>query len=135
MEKKPAYQEVLENILKALVNNPDDVKVTRTLDEMGVLLSVKVNPQDMGIIIGYKGETIRAIRTLIKAIGNRHFARANIKLLEPSGLEKAISEKEQAQSVQKEETNVEELQTKISSDQIIEELKSEFQQDKEKTSN
>lgn len=120
MEKKAIYQEVLENILKALVNNPDDVKVTKSLDEMGVLLSIKVNPQDMGIIIGHRGETIKAIRTLIKAIGSRHFARVNIKILEPSGLEKALSEKEQAKP-------------EVTGEKIIAELKSELQQETEET--
>jgi|FaiFalDrversion2_1042247.scaffolds.fasta_scaffold09065_3 uncharacterized protein len=122
MEKKPVYQEVLETILKALVNNPEDVKVVRTLDEMGVLLSVKVHPQDMGIIIGNRGETIKAIRNLIKVIGNRHYARVNIKLLEPTVLEKAISQKETSETQEKEE--------KISGEEIIAELKSELQQEK-----
>jgi len=122
MEKKAIYHEVLENILKALVNNPEDVKVTKTLDEMGVLLTVKVNPQDMGIIIGHKGETIKAIRTLIKAIGSRHFARVNIKLQEPTVLEKAISGKETT----KESSESQEV---ISSEDIIQELKSELQKE------
>jgi hypothetical protein len=122
MEKKPVYQEVLETILKALVNNPEDVKVVRTLDEMGVLLSVKVHPQDMGIVIGNRGETIKAIRNLIKVIGNRHYARVNIKLLEPTVLEKAISQKEISEPQEKEE--------KISGEEIIAELKSELQQEK-----
>jgi predicted RNA-binding protein YlqC (UPF0109 family) len=122
MEKKPVYQEVLETILKALVNNPEDVKVVRTLDEMGVLLSVKVHPQDMGIVIGNRGETIKAIRNLIKVIGNRHYARVNIKLLEPTVLEKAISQKETSETQEKEE--------KISGEEIISELKSELQQEK-----
>lgn len=124
MEKKAVYQEVLETILKSLVNNPEDVKVNRNLDEMGVLLTVKVNPQDMGIIIGHRGETIKAIRTLIKAIGSRHFARVNIKLLEPTGLEKAISDKEQSQV---------KTEPKISSEQIIEELKSEIKREETTT--
>lgn len=136
MEKKVEYQEVLETIIKSLVNNPEEVKVTRSLDEMGVLLAVKVNPQDMGIIIGHRGETIKAIRTLIKAIGNRHFARVNIKLLEPTGLEKAISDKEQNQVAtetkpESETTTENKPEPEISSEKIIEELKSELKREEE----
>ncbi len=79
------YQDILESILKALVNNPDEVEVKRTLDEMGVLLTVKVNPQDMGLIVGRKGDMIKSLRTLMRTIGLRHHARVNIKLEEPVG--------------------------------------------------
>ena len=64
MAETPVYQEFLENILKSLVNHPEDVKIERTVDEMGVLLTIKLNPADVGIVIGRKGNTIRAIRTL-----------------------------------------------------------------------
>lgn len=79
------YQDILESILKALVNHPDEVEVKRTLDEMGVLLTVKVNPQDMGLIVGRKGDMIKSLRTLMRTIGLRHHARVNIKLDEPAG--------------------------------------------------
>lgn len=79
------YQDILESILKALVNHPDEVEVKRTLDEMGVLLTVKVNPQDMGLIVGRKGDMIKSLRTLMRTIGLRHHARVNIKLDEPVG--------------------------------------------------
>jgi predicted RNA-binding protein YlqC (UPF0109 family) len=91
--EKPAYQEVLENILQSLVNNPQDVKVQRIVDEMGVLLKVKLHPQDMGLIIGRKGEAIRAIKTIIKAIGTKHHARVNIKIEEPTPLDRAVAQK------------------------------------------
>jgi predicted RNA-binding protein YlqC (UPF0109 family) len=104
---KPVYMETLENIIKALVNNPDDVKITRSLDELGVLLKIKVNPQDMGLIIGRKGTIIQAIKTLMKAIGIKHHARINIKVEEPTTLEKE--------------------KTKLTTDKIIVELKEESQ--------
>jgi len=91
--EKPVYQEVLENILQSLVNNPQEVKVQRIIDEMGVLLKVKIHPQDMGLIIGRKGETIKAIKTIIKAIGTKYHARVNIKIEEPTPLDRAVAQK------------------------------------------
>ena len=87
------YQEVLEKIITSLVNNPQDVKIQRSVDEMGVLLKIKVHPQDMGLVIGRKGETIKSIKTVIKAIGNKHHARVNIKIEEPTQLDKAVAQK------------------------------------------
>jgi len=69
MDKKPVDQDFLEFIIKALVDHPDDVRVNRSVDEMGVLLTLKVNPEDMGQIIGRNGSTARAIRSLIRIIG------------------------------------------------------------------
>lgn len=78
-------QEFVEFILKTIVENPDDVKVDRTIDEMGVLLSVTVNPSDMGKVIGKSGQTAKAIRTLLKVVGAKHDARVNMKIIEPEG--------------------------------------------------
>ncbi len=78
-------QEVLEAIVKALVNHPEDVKVERMVDEMGVLLSLKVHPEDMGQVIGKQGSTVRAIRTIIRIIGLKNKARVNLKVEEPEG--------------------------------------------------
>jgi predicted RNA-binding protein YlqC (UPF0109 family) len=91
--EKPVYQEVLENILQSLVNNPQEVKVQRIIDEMGVLLKVKLHPQDMGLVIGRKGETIKAIKTIVKAIGTKNHARVNIKIEEPTPLDRAVAQK------------------------------------------
>jgi len=84
-EKKAADQEFLEHIIKALVDHPDDVKVERKVDEMGVLLSLKVNPEDMGQIIGKGGSTARAIRNLVRIVGLKNRARVNLKIEEPGG--------------------------------------------------
>jgi len=84
MAETPVYQEFLENILKSLTNHPEDVKVERKVDEMGVLLVIKVNQEDLGVVIGRKGSTIQAIRTLVKIIGLKNRARINIKLEQPS---------------------------------------------------
>jgi predicted RNA-binding protein YlqC (UPF0109 family) len=82
-ETKGNYLEFLEYVLKSLVNHPDDVKIDKQVDEMGVLLLIKVHPEDMGLVIGKGGATIRAIRNLVKIVGLRNRARVNIKLEEP----------------------------------------------------
>ena len=75
----------LEYVVKALVDNPNDVKLDRTVDEMGVLISLTVNPADMGKIIGRMGNTAKAIRTLLRIIGMKNNARVNLKINEPEG--------------------------------------------------
>ena len=78
-------KDFLEYIIKALVDHPDDVKIDRKVDEMGVLLSLKVNPEDMGQIIGKNGSTARAIRNLVRIVGLKNHARVNLKIEEPAG--------------------------------------------------
>jgi predicted RNA-binding protein YlqC (UPF0109 family) len=75
----------LEYVVKALVDNPNDVKIDRTVDEMGVLITLTVNPSDMGKIIGRMGNTAKAIRTLLRIIGMKNNARVNLKINEPEG--------------------------------------------------
>ncbi len=75
----------VEFICKAILNNPDKIQVVRTVDEMGVLLSVKVDPSDMGLLIGREGSTAKAIRTLARMVGMRNNAKVNMKILEPEG--------------------------------------------------
>jgi hypothetical protein len=84
MAKNPD-QEFVEFVIKAIVDHPDDVKTDRSVDEMGVLLTLKVNPEDMGQVIGRQGGTARAIRTLLRVIGAKHNARVNFKIEEPEG--------------------------------------------------
>jgi len=85
MEKKTVDHEFLEFLIKSLVDHPDDVVVNRTVDEMGVLLTLKVNAEDMGQIIGRSGSTARAIRNLVRIIGLKNHARVNLKIEEPEG--------------------------------------------------
>lgn len=84
MENK-SDQEFLEFLVKSLVDHPEDVVVSRKVDEMGVLLSLKVNAEDMGQIIGRSGSTARAIRNLVRIIGLKNHARVNLKIEEPEG--------------------------------------------------
>lgn len=85
-------QQFVEYVLKTIVDNPDDVNVDRTIDEMGVLISVSVNPDDMGKVIGKSGQTAKAIRTLLKVVGAKHDARVNMKIIEPEGSSMAAEE-------------------------------------------
>lgn len=75
----------LEFVVKALVEKPEDVKINRTVDEMGVLMTLDVNKDDMGKIIGREGNTAKAIRTLLRVVGMKNNARVNLKINEPAG--------------------------------------------------
>ncbi len=78
-------QEFVEYIVKALVDNPDDVRTDRVVDEMGVLITLHINPADMGTVIGRMGQTAKAVRTLLRVVGAKHKARVNLKINEPEG--------------------------------------------------
>lgn len=81
-------QEFVEFIVKALVDHPDDVKTERSVDEMGVLITLHLNSQDMGQVIGRQGQTAKAIRTLLRVVGAKRKARVNLKINEPEGSHK-----------------------------------------------
>lgn len=85
MAERFADQEFIEYMVKSIVDHPDDVKTERTIDEMGVLITLSVNPEDMGQIIGRQGQTAKSIRTLLRVIGAKNDARVNLKILEPEG--------------------------------------------------
>jgi len=78
-------KDFLEFLVKSIVDHPDDVAVERRIDEMGVLLSLKVNRQDMGQVVGRDGSTAKAIRSLLRIVGVKNNARVNLKILEPEG--------------------------------------------------
>lgn len=84
-EQQVQDKEFLEYIVKAVVAIPEDVSVERTVDERGVLLTLKINPSDMGYIIGRRGQTAQAVRTLLKIVGAKNNARVNLKIYEPEG--------------------------------------------------
>jgi uncharacterized protein len=85
MSKETADQEFLEYLVKSLVDHPDDVRVDRKVDEMGVLLTLHVNAQDMGQVVGRQGATAKAIRSLLRIVGIKNNARVNLKIEEPEG--------------------------------------------------
>lgn len=81
-------QEFVEYVVKALVSTPEAVSVKRTVDEMGVLLELTVDPADMGKVIGKAGATAKSIRTLLRVLGAKSDARVNLKIVEPEGSER-----------------------------------------------
>ncbi len=85
-------QEFLEFVIKGLVEHPEDVKISRVVDEMGVLLTLDLNGEDMGKVIGRSGNTAKAIRTLLRVVGMKHNARVNLKINEPLGGMRTASE-------------------------------------------
>lgn len=85
MTEKYKDQEFLEYVVKALVDTPDAVKVERKVDEMGVLLTLRIDSGDMGKIIGRAGNTAKAIRNLLRVVGLKNQARVNLKIEEPAG--------------------------------------------------
>lgn len=82
MEKDQAF---VEMVVKQIVDNPDKVKTDRKVDEMGVLIELTVDPEDMGKIIGKEGKTAKSIRTLLRVLGAKEHARVNMKIIEPEG--------------------------------------------------
>lgn len=78
-------QQFVEYIVKSLVGKPDAVSIERTIDEMGVLLKLTVDPEDLGRVIGKRGSTAQSIRTLLRALGTKNDARYNLKIIDPEG--------------------------------------------------
>ena len=74
-------QQFVEYIVKSLVGHPDDVQVERIIDEKGVLLTLTVNPEDLGRVIGKRGVTAQSLRTLLRALGTKNDARYNLKIV------------------------------------------------------
>ena len=85
MADKYFDQEFVEYIIRGIVNNPNDVRTERIVDERGVLITLYINPEDMGYVIGRQGQTARAVRTLLKIVGAKENARVNLKIYEPEG--------------------------------------------------
>ena len=85
MAENVTDRDFVEYVVKQIVSHPEDVKVDRKIDEMGVLITLDVNPEDMGMIIGREGATAKALRTLLRVIGAKNNARVNLKINEPEG--------------------------------------------------
>ena len=79
-------------IVKQIVEHPEAVEATRSVDEMGVLITLKVHKDDMGKIIGKSGQTAKSLRVLLRVIGSKNNARVNLKIVEPEGGEVRIEE-------------------------------------------
>lgn len=78
----PGYS-FLRFVLEALIEDKDQLSIDATVDELGVLLTVSVSERDMGKLIGKNGQTVKALRTLLRIIGGASNQRVNLKILEP----------------------------------------------------
>jgi uncharacterized protein len=83
-------QQFLDYVVKALVDHPEDVKIDRKMDQMGILLTLSVHKDDMGKVIGRSGATAKAIRTVLRVVGMKNDARVNLKIEEPEGSERGM---------------------------------------------
>ena len=124
-ERKSHDAEFVEYVIKSIVDHPDDVKIDREIDEMGVLITLTVNPEDMGQVIGRQGATAKSVRTLLRVIGARNNARVNLKINEPEGGSKpadAAPVAEQASDESGDEGTSEQEETKPSVEDAIDDL-------------
>lgn len=90
-------QQFVEYIVKSLVGHPDDVVVDRVVDEKGVLLTLTVNPEDLGRVIGKRGATAQSLRSLLRALGTKNDARYNLKIVD---VDRPESERDQPRQQQ-----------------------------------
>ena len=102
-------RDFLEFVVKSIVDAPDDVKVEREVDERGVLITLSVNPKDMGMVIGRQGSTAKAIRTLLRVVGARNNARVNLKINEPEGSERPAPAAEAAPEQEEGEKSIDDI--------------------------
>jgi uncharacterized protein len=107
-------QDFVEMVVKAIVDNPNKVSTSRSVDEMGVLVELTVDPSDMGKIIGKDGRTAKAIRTLLRVFGAKNNARINLKIVEPEGSERPAKREEEKTEESRE--NSEEIADDIPTD-------------------
>jgi uncharacterized protein len=114
-------KDLVEYIVKQLVNNPDQVVVTEEQTEEGTLLTLDVAPEDMGVIIGKGGQTIKSIRKLltVKAIADQ--VRVNLRLNEVG----EVADKENAAEEEStdEKSATEEIASEAAPEEITEEVK------------
>lgn len=129
-------QQFVEYIVKTLVNNPDKVAVDRKIDEKGVLLSLTVDPSDVGRVIGKRGVTAQAIRVLLRALGTKQDARYNLKIVntdedgnplrEEDSERKTAEEPAEAEETVEEVAEVEEPEEEEASSELAEKTRAEL---------
>ncbi|HVW67107.1 MAG TPA: KH domain-containing protein [Candidatus Peribacteraceae bacterium] len=73
----------LRYVLESIVEDKDALVIDSKIDELGVLLTVQVGDADMGKLIGKGGQTVKALRTLLRILGGNAQQRINLKILEP----------------------------------------------------
>lgn len=85
-------RDFIEFVVKSIVDAPDLVEINRTVDDLGVLITLKVSKEDMGKVVGKSGQTAKAMRILLRLVGSKDGNRVNLKILEPSGEEVEVGE-------------------------------------------
>ena len=90
MQKDQAF---IEHVVKSIVNHPEDVRTERIIDDRGVKITLFVNPEDMGYVIGRQGQTARALRILLKIVGAKDNARVSLVIYEPEGARREHQER------------------------------------------
>ena len=125
-------QQFVEYIVKTLVNNPDKVAVERKIDEKGVLLSLTVDPSDVGRVIGKRGVTAQAIRVLLRALGTKQDARYNLKIVNTDEDGNPLREEKSEEKPAKKEEEVEEVDEEV--EEVEEEPVEEEEDDEEEES-
>ncbi len=114
-------QQFVEYIVKSLVGHPDDVVVDRVVDEKGVLLTLTVNPEDLGRVIGKRGATAQSLRSLLRALGTKNDARYNLKIVDVDRPEGERQESAPARAEQPEEKTSEPVESSAPVDKIADE--------------
>ena len=122
-------QQFIEYIVKSLVGNPDDVTIERIIDEKGVLLTLTVNPDDLGRVIGKRGATAQSLRTLLRALGTKNDARYNLKIVNNDDDREnytVSSDDRQNQPVDEAETATTEVETEVAVENDTEDAESDY---------
>lgn len=112
-EKDQAF---VEYVAKELVEKPEKVVTKRSVDEMGVLIELTVDKDDMGAIIGKEGKTAKALRTLLRVLGAKNDSRVNLKIVEPEGSERPVKEVKEEVEKEAEEVTTEEVSEPVIED-------------------
>jgi len=120
-------QQFVEYIVKTLVNSPEKVEVERKIDEKGVLLSLSVDPEDVGRVIGKRGATAQSIRTLLRALGTKNDARYNLKIVNTDAPEGAEHSAHETSDATPKPTPVEETEDDTRSEELAEKTRAEME--------
>lgn len=120
MAAKEADQEFVEYVVGQLVTKPEAVVTKRTIDELGVLIELTVDREDMGVVIGKEGKTAKSIRTLLRVMGAKNDSRINLKIVEPEGGEPYVKKTAEVEAA----TDVETVEAPaVEADEIVVEEK------------
>jgi hypothetical protein len=127
MAEKYHDQEFVDYVVKNLVDKPEAVVVKRTVDEMGVLLELTVDKEDMGVVIGKEGRTAKALRTLLRVLGAKSDSRINLKIVDPEG---SLPRPEKSE-VAEEAAPAKEGKAADATEEVVEEVETEKEEEPE----